>query len=160
MTTDDRQIRELFDRFLRAWAANDPAAYVDCFTADADYVSFDGTRTSGRAAMQHHFDQLFRGVLAGSRLVGDVESVRLVTADVAILHGTASVLMPWRSALPRRRLSRQTLVAVRTGQGWRFSTAHNGRVRPMRIPTPESMPSRLSHGLAGVARRVGLGTAA
>jgi uncharacterized protein (TIGR02246 family) len=160
VTTDDQQIRDLFDRFVQAWADNDPAAYVACFTADADYVSFDGTRTEGRAAMHHHFDQLFRGVLAGSRLVGDIESIRLVTSDVAVVHGTASVLMPWRSTLPRRRLSRQTLVAVRTDQGWRFSAAHNGRVRPMQIPAPESMPSRMSHGMAATARRLGIGTAA
>jgi uncharacterized protein (TIGR02246 family) len=96
MTTDDRQIRDLFDRFMRAWADNDPAKYVACFTSDADYVSYDGTGTVGRAAMHHHFDKLFRGVLAGSRLVGDIESIRFVNTDVAVVHGTASVLMPWR----------------------------------------------------------------
>jgi uncharacterized protein (TIGR02246 family) len=160
MTTDDRQIRDLFDRFMRAWADNDPAKYVACFTSDADYVSYDGTRTVGRAAMHHHFDKLFRGVLAGSRLVGDIESIRFVNTDVAVVHGTASVLMPWRSRLPRRRLSRQTMIAVRTEQGWMFSAAHNGRVRPIPVPAPESMPSRMSHAMAGTARRLRPGKAA
>jgi uncharacterized protein (TIGR02246 family) len=159
MTTDDRQIRDLFDRFMQAWADNDPARYVACFTFHADYVSYDGSRTVGRAAMYDHFDQLFRGVLAGSRLVGDIESIRFVSTDVAIVHGTASVLMPWRSRLPRRRLSRQTMIAVRTEQGWMFSAAHNGRVRPMSIPTPESMPSRMSHAMAVTARRLRPGKA-
>jgi uncharacterized protein (TIGR02246 family) len=160
VTTDDREIRDLFDRFMRAWAGNDAATYVACFTPDADYVSYDGTRTVGRAAMHHHFDQLFRGVLAGSRLVGDIESIRFVSTDVAVVHGTASVLMPWRSTLPRRRLSRQTMIAVRTEQGWMFSAAHNGRVRPMPIPAPEAMPSRMSHAMAATARRLRLGTTA
>jgi uncharacterized protein (TIGR02246 family) len=126
----------------------------------ADYVSYDGTRTVGRAAMHHHFDKLFRGVLAGSRLVGDIESIRFVNTDVAVVHGTASVLMPWRSTLPRRRLSRQTMIAVRTEQGWMFSAAHNGRVRPIPVPAPESMPSRMSHAMAGTARRLRPGKAA
>ncbi|MEV0807699.1 SgcJ/EcaC family oxidoreductase [Micromonospora sp. NPDC050200] len=158
MTDDYRtEIRQLFDRLLAAWTANDATAYGACFTPDSDYVSYDGTRATGRAPMQAAHDQLFRGVLAGSALVGEVESIRLVTADVAIVHGTGSVLMPWRSRLPRRRLSRQTLVAVRTGEGWRFTALHNGRVRPVRIPAPDSAPARLSRAMGRCARRLGFG---
>lgn len=157
MTTDDGQIRELFGRLMRAWTDNDAAAYAACFTADSDYVSFDGTRAAGRAPMQHNHDQLFRGVLAGSALVGGIESIRQIAPGVAIVHGTASVLMPWRSKLPKRRLSRQTLVAVRTDRGWRFTALHNGRVRPMPIPAPDSMPSRMSQLIGRLARRFGIG---
>lgn len=158
MTDDDRtEIRKLFDRLLAAWTANDATAYGACFTADSDYVSYDGTRATGRAPMQAAHDRLFRGVLAGSALVGEVESIRPVTDDVAIVHGTASVLMPWRSRLPRRRLSRQTLVAVHTAEGWRFTALHNGRVRPVRIPAPDSAPARLSQAMARGARAIGLG---
>ncbi|MEU5940470.1 SgcJ/EcaC family oxidoreductase [Micromonospora sp. NPDC047548] len=158
MTDDDRaEIQQLFDRLLAAWTANDATAYGACFTPDSDYVSYDGTRATGRTPMQAAHDQLFRGVLAGSALVGEVESIRLVTADVAVVHGTGSVLMPWRSRLPRRRLSRQTLVAVRTGEGWRFTALHNGRVRPIRIPAPDSAPARLSRAMGRCARRLRLG---
>ncbi|GAA1867192.1 SgcJ/EcaC family oxidoreductase [Asanoa iriomotensis] len=156
MTTDDRQIRNLFARLMQAWTDNDATAYGACFTDDCDYVSYDGTRAIGRADMQHAHDQLFRGVLAGSALVGEVESIRHPAPDVAIIHGTASVLMPWRSKLPKRRLSRQTLVAVRTDRGWLFSALHNGRVRPVRIPAPESMPSRMAQIMGRVARRAGV----
>ncbi|KUJ48797.1 SgcJ/EcaC family oxidoreductase [Micromonospora maris] len=160
MTMDDRQIRDLFDRLMRAWTDNDAAAYGACFTDDSDYVSYDGTRAVGRHDMQDAHDRLFRGVLAGSALVGDIESIRYVVPGVAIVHGTASVLMPWRSRLPRRRLSRQTLVAVRTDQGWRFTALHNGRVRPVQIPAPDSLPSRMSQAMGHAARRLGMGRAA
>lgn len=155
--TDDRQIRDLFARLMQAWTDNDAAAYGACFTTDSDYVSYDGTRATGRSPMQQAHDQLFRGVLAGSALVGEVESIRQIAPGVAIVHGTASVLMPWRSKLPQRRLSRQTLVAVRTGEGWRFTALHNGRVRPVRIPAPDSMPSRMAQLMARLARRLGVG---
>ncbi|SCL45533.1 conserved hypothetical protein [Micromonospora citrea] len=158
MTENDRrEIRELFDQLLRAWTDNDATAYGACFTEDSDYVSYDGTRAAGRAPMQDAHDRLFRGVLAGSALVGEVESIRAVTPDVAIVHGTGSVLMPWRSRLPRRRLSRQTLVVVRTADGWRCTALHNGRVRPVRIPPPGSAPARLSQAMGRGARRLGLG---
>jgi hypothetical protein len=62
-------------------------------------------------------DRLFRDVLTGSALVGEVESIRCVHADVTIVHATGSVLMPSRSKQPKRRLSRQTVVAVRAHGG-------------------------------------------
>jgi uncharacterized protein (TIGR02246 family) len=154
--TDDQQIRTLFDRLLRAWTDGDAHAYGDCFTPDADYVSFDGTRAAGRAPMVANHDRLFRGVLAGSALVGEVESIRHLRPDVAIVHANGSVLMPWRRSLPRRRFSRQTLVAVRTPDGWRFAALHNTRVRPQALPAPDSFPSRASQALSRLARRVGL----
>jgi uncharacterized protein (TIGR02246 family) len=46
---DDRQIRTLFDRLLQAWTDGDAHAYGARFTADVDYVSYDGTRAAGRA---------------------------------------------------------------------------------------------------------------
>ncbi|MGW5310936.1 SgcJ/EcaC family oxidoreductase [Nocardia thailandica] len=154
---DEAAIRALFDRFLAAWTANDAAAFGALFTEDSDYVSYDGTRATGRAAHQDNHDRLFRGVLAGSALVGEIESVRPVTADVALVHGNASVLMPWRRRLPRRRLSRQTLVLVRTAAGWRISAIHNGRVRPVTVPAPDSFPARMSRLCTRLARRLGLG---
>ncbi|MBF6298060.1 SgcJ/EcaC family oxidoreductase [Nocardia amamiensis] len=155
--TDAAQIRALFQDLMRAWTANDAAAYAALFTEDSDYVSYDGTRAIGRAEHQRNHDKLFRGVLAGSALVGDVESIRFVTPDVAILHGTASVLMPWRSRLPKRRLSRQTLVLVCTPGGWRVSAIHNGRVRPVTVPEPDSFPAAMSQLMSRIARMLGLG---
>ncbi|MFG2826252.1 hypothetical protein ACGFWI_02030 [Streptomyces sp. NPDC048434] len=96
-------------------------------------------------------------MLAGSMLVGGPEAVRHLTADVAVLHGTASVLMPWRSELPKRRLSRQTLVVVRTERGWLISALHNGRVRPVALPAPDAFPSRMSRAMSRISRRLGRG---
>lgn len=150
-SVDEKAIRELFAELLAAWTAGDAERYGACFTEDSDYVSFDGARAEGRAPMVANHDKLFRGVLRGSALVGDLESIRFVTDDVAIVHATGSVLMPWRRRLPERRLSRQTLVAVKTADGWRFAALHNSRVRPMRIPEPDSLPARMSHLFAAVA---------
>jgi uncharacterized protein (TIGR02246 family) len=152
---DEQQIRLLFEAMLQAWTRGDAEAYGRCFTADADYISFDGSRAAGREPMVKAHDRLFRGVLANSALVGEIEAIRFLGPDVAVCHATGSVLMPWRRTLPKRRLSRQTLVAVRTADGWRFTAFHNTRVRPVRIPGPDSFPARMSKLLARVARGLG-----
>ena len=153
----DAAVHELFDRMCAAWTAGDAVAYGACFTEDSDYVSYDGTHARGRPAMVANHDRLFRGVLSGSALVGRVESIRRLRPDVAVLHATGSVLVPWRSRLPARRLSRQTLVAVREDGGWRIAALHNGRVRPVTIPEPDSVPSRMSRAMTTAARTLGVG---
>lgn len=155
----DARIEDLFQRFMQAWTDGDAVAFGACFTEDSDYVSYDGTRAVGLAEHQANHDKLFRGVLTGSALVGEIEAIRRVTPDVAIVYGTASVLMPWRSKLPKRRLSRQTIVVVNTDDGWRITAIHNGRVRPVTVPAPDSMPSRMSQAMTRTARRLGLGRA-
>jgi uncharacterized protein (TIGR02246 family) len=157
--TDDEQISALFDRMCAAWTAGDAQAYGDCFTTDCDYVSFDGNRAQGREPVVISHDKLFRGVLHGSALVGRIESIRHLTEDVAIVHATGSVLTAWRSTLPRRRLTRNTIVAVRGADGWRFTAIHNGRIRPVHPPEPDSVPARLARALVHASRRLGLGHA-
>lgn len=156
---DDAEIIELFARMRRAWTDGDAQAYGACFTADCDYVPFDGTRATGRAAVVASHDSLFRGVLFGSALVGDVETIRHVGEGIALVHGTGSVQVAWRSTLPKRRLTRNTAVAVRTPDGWRFTAIHNGRVRPLAVPAPDSVPARLARALVRLAARLGIGRA-
>lgn len=159
MTDDDAQLTALFQRMCQAWTDGDAQAYGTCFTSDSDYVSFDGTRAVGREPMVEAHDRLFRGVLTGSSLVGQIESIRYLGADVAVVHATGSVLVAWRSRLPKGRLSRQTLVATRTEDGWRFAALQNTRVRPMQIPAPDSLPARAAQQMVRIAGALGLGGA-
>jgi uncharacterized protein (TIGR02246 family) len=155
----DAELVHLFERMCAAWAAGDADEYGACFTEDSDYVSYDGTHARGRRDMVANHDRLFRGVLTGSALVGEVESVRHLREDVAVMHATGSVQMPWRASLPKRRLSRQTIVAVRTDDGWRVAALHNGRVRPVTIPAPDSLPSRASRAMTRAAGALHIGRA-
>ena len=83
---DDQELKVLFQRVCQAWTDGDAAAYGACFTDDCDYVSFDGTRARGREQVIESHDKLFRGVLFGSALVGEVESIRYIADDVAVLQ--------------------------------------------------------------------------
>jgi uncharacterized protein (TIGR02246 family) len=156
---DDLELTHLFRRMCQSWLEGDAVAYGSCFTEDCDYVSFDGTRAQGRAAMVEAHDRLFGGVLFGSALVGEVETIRYLGEDVALLYGTGSVLVAWRTELPKRRLTRNTIVAVRTTEGWRFTAIHNGRVRPMAIPAPDSAVSRMARLMVRTSSAAGLGRA-
>ena len=40
-------VRDLYQQLMAAWARGDGAAYGQLFTADADYIAFDGSHTRG-----------------------------------------------------------------------------------------------------------------
>jgi len=156
-TADDRELRALFDHMCAAWTAGDAEDYASCFTEDCDYVSFDGYRAHGRAAVVDSHGKLFAGVLHGSALVGSVEDIRHLDGEVAVMHATGSVRVAWRRKLPRRRLTRNTITAVRTPAGWRATAIHNGRIRPVGIPEPDGVLGRVARGLVRTTGALGMG---
>jgi len=132
---DEREIRALVDGMFDAWRRGDAAAYHADLTDDADYVSFDGSRRGKADSISSHAN-LFPTVLYGSRLVGEVESVRFLTPDVAVVHLLGSIVEGWRQQPLRRRLSRQTMVVVRRDGQWQITAFHNTRVRPLNTSGP------------------------
>lgn len=155
----DDEVRELFATYCKTWTQGDSIGFGRLFTEDADYVSYDGSWAAGVERLTDNHDKLFRGVIAGSAMVGEIESLRFITDSVAVLVANGSVLMPWRSKLPKRRLSRQILVCVRRPEGWRIAAIQNNRQRPVTIPEPDSMPSKMSRAMTRLAQRLGVGGA-
>jgi uncharacterized protein (TIGR02246 family) len=129
--TDEREIREVMGRLSQSWARGDAQAYGAEFTDDCDYLAFDGTRFRGPSEPAAHLARLFDTVLKDSRLEGEVESVRFIVPDAAVVHWTGSVAYPWQKQVKRRRLSRQTLVMVRRDGRWLATAFQNTRVRPL-----------------------------
>ena len=72
-----------------------------------------------------------RDSLKGTRLVGEVERVRFLDHDTAVMHAVGNTVMRGKSVPARQRASIQTLVAVRHDDGWRVAAFQNTRVRPI-----------------------------
>jgi uncharacterized protein (TIGR02246 family) len=128
---DAAKIRATVRRLFKSWADGDGAAYAAEFTEDADYVAFDGTHLKGQFENAELHDELFQTVLRGSRLVGEVEGVRFVSDDVAVVQLTGAVVFAWQRMATPDRMSRQTMVMVRQLGAWRIAAFHNTRIRPM-----------------------------
>jgi uncharacterized protein (TIGR02246 family) len=121
-------VRELFARVLAAWARGDGLAYGDLFTAEAEYIGFDGSRTIGRVAIAESHRKLFDTWLKGTRLTGRIESLRLLAPGVILVHATGGTVFPGESEPRPSRDSIQTLVAVLQAGEWRFAAFQNTRV--------------------------------
>lgn len=121
---DEHAIRTLIDRQVTGWDTADPDAYASVFTADADYVTFLGSRHKGRAAIATSYAPLFKKLLRGTRLRTQITQVRYLTPDVALIQARAAVTQQGRK-WNRRPERINTSIAVRTDGGWLLAASQN-----------------------------------
>jgi uncharacterized protein (TIGR02246 family) len=116
---------------MDGWNKGSGEAFAAPFAEDGHLVAFDGTHFKGRDETVSFQQPLFDRWLKGTRLVGEVESVRFLSPGVGLMHVLGGTVMRGRSRPSPERGSIRTLVAVRRDGGWRLAAFQNTRVRPM-----------------------------
>ncbi|GAA3513803.1 SgcJ/EcaC family oxidoreductase [Actinocatenispora rupis] len=103
----DGEVRRLLHDMIEAWNGGDAAAFAECFTDGAEFVSWRGRRVTGRAAIEARHRDLFAGPLRGARMDLDPApyEVTYLAPDVALVVavGVRSTPCPrrWPSPSPR-----------------------------------------------------------
>jgi uncharacterized protein (TIGR02246 family) len=131
MTTDDRQIRALWDRMTRGWAAGSGADFATAFAEDVEFISVRGTDEGGRTGVADRHDQLFASAYRGTTLSADVRLIRHLSTDVAVVHATSRITRP--DGTPAADTHAQAVVERRDG-GWQIVAFHN--MVPFSPPAP------------------------
>jgi len=122
-TDDETAIRSLLTRLYDAWAHGDGAAYAQCFAERSDYITFNGMHLRGRTENATLHSALFRGVLKGTKLSAEIQSLELLSSGVALVHTAGS----------GRKKSYQTYVLIKSGDEWLIRSFQNTRVQPLSI---------------------------
>ncbi|HEY3227703.1 MAG TPA: SgcJ/EcaC family oxidoreductase [Roseiflexaceae bacterium] len=130
-SSDEALVRSLYAQLMQGWNAGSGAAFAAPFAEDGDLVAFDGTHFKGRQAIIDFQQPLFDRWLKGTRLVGEVQSVRFLNPDIAVMHAIGGTVMRGKAKPDPARDSIQTLVAVRSADTWQLAAFQNTRLRPM-----------------------------
>ncbi len=130
--SDEATVRGLYQQLIDGWNRGSGAAFAAVFAEDGDLVAFDGTHFKGRQEIARFHQELFDRWMKGTRLVGQVEDVRFLSSDVALMHAVGSTVMRGKAEPSPERDSIQTLVATRQGGEWRLAAFQNTRVRIIR----------------------------
>ncbi|MEX3814458.1 SgcJ/EcaC family oxidoreductase [Paraburkholderia sp. BR13439] len=120
---DETAIRSLLARLHDAWARGDGAAYAQCFAEQSDYITFNGMHLRSRAENSAVHSALFRGVLKDTGLSVEIESIVLLSSNIALVHTAGS----------GRKRSYQTYVLVKAGGDWLIRSFQNTRVQPLSV---------------------------
>lgn len=127
---DIQAIKQLEQINAEGWAEGSGYKMASVFTADADYVTFNGEWLKGNEEIAKVHQELFDGVLKGSSLANrNIRSIQFVADNVAIIHMTGAVLQKGKSEPAKSRNSIQTLIAKKENNEWRFVAFHNARIK-------------------------------
>jgi uncharacterized protein (TIGR02246 family) len=124
MSTDSSAIERLYRELLAAWNARDADAFASRFTDDGVTYGFDGSELCGRAAIAGELHRVFGDHETG-RYVAVVRSTRALREDVMLLRAVAGMVPPGRGDLEPDLNAAQTMLAERTGDGWRVVLLQN-----------------------------------
>src|SRR5262245_26226712 len=120
--------RAAFEGIVRqletAWNAMDGSAFAVPFADDADFVNIRGEHFRGRAGIAAGHIAIFRSIYAGSTNQLRLETARLLTADVALVHVHAGLEVP-QGPLAGRHTARFSLVLTKDAGGWEIAAFHN-----------------------------------
>jgi uncharacterized protein (TIGR02246 family) len=128
---EEAAVRALYNELMDAWNKGSGEAFAAVFAEDGDLIGFDGVHFQGRQEILPFHQQLFETYLKGTRLVGQVTSVRFLSSDVALMHALGGTVLRGKSTPSPERDSIQTLVAIKRSGEWRLAAFQNTRVRPM-----------------------------
>jgi len=130
-TKDEAAVRGLYEALMDGWNRGSGASFAAPFAEDAQFVAFDGTHLRGRGQIASTHQPLFDKWLKGTRLVGQVLSVRFLRPDVALILATGQTIMRGKTKPAPERDSIQTLLATKSEASWRLVAFQNTRLRPM-----------------------------
>jgi uncharacterized protein (TIGR02246 family) len=119
MMAQDAEVRTLVQKYVDAREARDEAAVRALFTDDADQLVSSGEWRRG-------IDNVVKGSMASSRANSGrrtitVETVRLLSADVAIADGRYEIV---GDSNPARKMW-ASIIAKKTSKGWRIAAIRN-----------------------------------
>jgi uncharacterized protein (TIGR02246 family) len=131
---DENAIRLLLVRLHDAWARGDGEGYAACFAEKSDYITFNGMHLRSRAENAKLHTALFRRVLRGTTLSAEIESLKLLSSCVALVH----------TAGGGRKKSFQSYVLVKSGSDWLIRSFQNTRVQPFSVRITRWLQNRAS----------------
>lgn len=123
-TIDRTAIADVVQKLEAAWNAGDGPAFAASMAPDADFVNVRAEHFRGREAIATGHAGIFRTIYAGSTNRYVLETARLLTPDIALVHVRATLDVPagplagWHSAL-------FSMVLRRGSSGWLIVSFHN-----------------------------------
>jgi len=121
---EERAVRAILDGVYAAWAANDADAFVASYSPQAT-AALPGTLLRDRAAIHATMKALFAGALKGSRAIHEVQSVRFLGPDLALIINQGAAVLAGQTKPANDVWSLETWVLSRSSGGWQVEAFHN-----------------------------------
>ena len=115
-TNDEVAVRAVLHAVYTAWADNDADAFVAPYMPGATAVH-SGTVMEGRDAIRVTMATVFGGPLKGSKGIHDVQKIRIVGGDTAVVLSKGAILFAGQAEPASREQDAGWLGAVQARRG-------------------------------------------
>jgi uncharacterized protein (TIGR02246 family) len=122
--TDLEEIQGIVAGLETAWNAADGQAFAARFAENADFVNIYGMHAQGRPGIAEGHHRIFQTVYAGSTLNYQVQHIRMLREDVALVHIRARLAVP-QGPMAGELESVPSMVVTREPSGWMIAAFHN-----------------------------------
>jgi uncharacterized protein (TIGR02246 family) len=120
----EQDLRALVATYMAAWNRGDGAGYASAFAEDADFTSVRLDRPHSRAEIAAGHEAIFATIYKRTRLHAEVDRIRFVRPDVAVLDVEHHLTDAAGVTFPPGH-SHAIAVAERTTNGWQFVAFQN-----------------------------------
>ena len=117
LSSDESEVCALYRGMMDGWNKRNAESFAAPFAEDGDVIGFDGSQQTGRAEIAAAMGQIFANHLTPI-YVSKIRSVRLLSADVAILRADVGMVPNGKSDLDPQFNALQTLVASKRDGRW------------------------------------------
>jgi uncharacterized protein (TIGR02246 family) len=122
--TDEVAVRAVIDAVYAAWADNDADAFVAPYMPEATAVH-SGTVMENRDAIRVTMASVFDGPLKGSKGLHDVQKIRFVGADTAVVLSKGAILFAGQAEPSPESRTLDGWVLCKHDGDWRIEAFHN-----------------------------------
>jgi uncharacterized protein (TIGR02246 family) len=122
--SDELAVRAVLGRLYDAWTKGDANAFVADYAPDATSV-LPGDFRPDRDTVRERMAAAFAGRLKNSRVEDNIDSIRFLGADTAIVVSRDGVLLDGEVEVPDGRWVMATWTLTRQGRDWRIAAYHN-----------------------------------
>jgi uncharacterized protein (TIGR02246 family) len=147
-----KEIRDLYEEFVKAWNKHDVKTMASRWAIDGDQMEPDGTRAKGRDEVTELLTKQHGSVFKDTQLTLTVDTVWMISDSVALVDGTYSLQgakLPDGTAIPARK-GYLTSVLIKERSTW--SIAASRLMVPTELPykkkptiSPEDAAKPMQH---------------
>jgi uncharacterized protein (TIGR02246 family) len=120
----DRAVRAVLDEVYKAWAENDPDAFVAPYAEGATAL-LPGTYLQNKNAIRATMADVFAGPLKGSKGIHEEHSIRFIGTGAAIVISKGAILLEGEIEPAAESRSLETWVLSEQDGTWRIEAFHN-----------------------------------
>ena len=133
--TDEDALLEIVHRLEQGWNSGDSVAWTAEFANDADFIHVLGGFFHGSRDIEHGHRTIFDTIYKGSHNRFEVEKVRLLRPDVAVVFIRANLTW-YLNGQEQHIQARPTLVAEKNRDGkWKIAVFQNTLITAEAAPT-------------------------